>query len=482
MENKYSQLLLGYPQVVAEHSAQYLFLTERHLQAIWMEQKYFKNLRTSIGEPVEILSPGIWNQEAGPDFLKAHLCINGKSVRGDVEIHLSSEDWYHHRHHQDSRYNQVVLHVALWEPKSQKPIAREDNRQVLQIFLENHLTIPQSRIFQLIDLDLYPYKKFIGSGRCSQLLFHKMPNQQIVDFFRSAAAWRLIQKDRALRARIEDPHMLSGAGIAMALGYKNNTETFLRLFLLLHPLRQMGEEPVLALAMGSCGLFDKDFQKRWNASEYYRHLQMLYMMHALTHPINEKFRLTLNQVRPFNHPVRRLACLAKLIVDDTLTSLEARMVQLWDREWELSKRTRSWSKLRDKLFHLLPVYEDTYWNHHYFFENEVRTDYLPLLGEPLKQEMLVNTFLPMIYNTVVQKGVPNEIEAFRDFFASLPASCNSKTKYLVHRFFGDTPKGELLGKADTEQGAFQLHRDFCIHYEASCEGCPFIQRYQDNFA
>lgn len=481
MENNYSRLLSGYSQVAAEPSAPYVFLTERHLQAVWMEQKYFKNLRTSKGEPVEIISPGIWNQEAGPDFLKAHLNIDGKAVRGNVEIHLSAEDWYNHGHHQDSRYNQVVLHVSLWEPKSPKPIARADDRQVPQAFLENYLTIPQARIYHLIDLDLYPYKKFVGSGRCARLLFHKMPERKIVDFFRSAAAWRLVQKDQAIRARSEDPSLYVGAGMAMALGYKNNAEAFLRLFLEFYPQRNLGEESILALAFGSCGFFDKVFQEKWGASAYYRHLQALYLMLSLTLPVKNKFKLVLNQVRPFNHPVRRLACLAKLITDDTIPALNLSMTQQWDQEWPERHRDQNWSRLRDKLLQLLPDYQDPYWNHHYFFENEAREEYLPLMGESLKQEMLVNTFLPWIYNRVQQRSNPHEIEAFRNFFGSLPASYSGKTKYLVHRFFGDTPKGELLGKADTEQGAFQLHRDFCIHYEASCEGCPFIQRFKENF-
>ena len=400
------------------------FLTERHLQAVWLEQKYFKCLRTTEGDSIEILSPGIWNQEAGPDFFKAHLLICGKEIRGDVEIHLSSEDWYNHRHHQDIRYNNVVLHVSLWEPKkAPKAITREDGIQVQQAFLENYLTIPQSRICQLIDLDLYPYKKFVGSGRCAQQLFHKMPDRQIVEFFKNAAIWRLSQKDQHLRSRVEDPALYSGAGMAMALGYKNNTETFLRLFLKLHPLRHLGEESILAIAFGSCGLFENAFQEKWGFSSYYKRLQFMYMMLAMTHSIQEQFKLLLNQVRPFNHPVRRLALLAKLIVDDSIAQLGANMIQCWEAGWKTAQKGQNWTKLRNQFCDQLPAYEDPYWNHHYFFEEEASQDKLTLMGAQLKQEMIVNTFLPMLYHAIRQNADPMEIEAFREFFATfLPPS------------------------------------------------------------
>ena len=105
-----------------EQAATYNLLTERHIQAMWLEQKYFKNLKTSDGHLIEVLSPGIWNAEAGPDFLKAHLRIDGAELLGDIELHLSDESWYNHNHHTDSAYDHVILHVGYWTPKKPVPI------------------------------------------------------------------------------------------------------------------------------------------------------------------------------------------------------------------------------------------------------------------------------------------------------------------------------------------------------------------------
>jgi hypothetical protein len=193
MSEFYSRLLSPQGTSIQESSKPYLTFTERHMQALWLEQKYFKNLLTLDGQKVEVVSPGIWNQEAGPDFLKAHLLIEGKKIVGDVELHLYADGWQQHRHHQDERYNEVVFHLFMWA-RTQKDIYAQSGASILQASLEDFLTIPLARIVQLIDLDLYPYKKFVGSGKCAKNLFYQLQDQKVVELFEAAADWRLKRK------------------------------------------------------------------------------------------------------------------------------------------------------------------------------------------------------------------------------------------------------------------------------------------------
>jgi Protein of unknown function (DUF2851) len=474
MQNNYSKLLSPCHSSVSEKQGSYLFFTERHLQAIWLEQKYFTELKTADGEVIQIISPGIWNQNAGPDFLKAHLFLNKKEIRGDIEIHLSANDWYHHHHHQDSRYAEVVLHVVLWNPKSLHPILTKDSVAIPQVFMENFLTISPARLVHTIDLDLYPYKKFVGSGKCAQLLFQRLPEHTIIDFFRSASAWRLTQKMNYLQARVEDPALYFSVGMAMALGYKNNTEVFFQLFSQLYPRKNLGEEALFALALGACGLFDPQHQTKWEKVDYYQHLHALYLMLALNHRIPSNLNLNSHQVRPFNHPVRRLAALTKLITDDSASQIYPKLLHKWSSEWKSTKR---WRTMKEELKEMIPIYRDVYWSSRYLFENTPQHEQLPLLGSNIKQEVMINTFLPLLYCDLSKRGDPDEVAAFHKFYMCFSASFTGKTHYLIHRFFGETPKAQLVRQADIEQGAFQLHRDFCLHFEASCEGCPFIERF-----
>lgn len=56
MNHPYSQLLSSQPQIVQETANSYLYVTERHLQAVWFEQRYFKDLKTIHGETIEVIS------------------------------------------------------------------------------------------------------------------------------------------------------------------------------------------------------------------------------------------------------------------------------------------------------------------------------------------------------------------------------------------------------------------------------------------
>lgn len=67
---------------------------------------------TTDGTPIEVLSVGNHNTDAGPDFTNVHLRIGDKQWVGNVEIHLYSSDWYKHRHHLDKAYDSVILHVV----------------------------------------------------------------------------------------------------------------------------------------------------------------------------------------------------------------------------------------------------------------------------------------------------------------------------------------------------------------------------------
>lgn len=179
-----------------------------------------------------------------------------------------------------------------------------------------------------------------------------------------------------------------------------------------------------------------------------------------------------------NHPIRRLVYLAKWMTDPQLASRSLQLFYCWEAAWANCRKHRDWSGLWKAVRELIPSYQDNYWNRHYLFEEKETKQPLTLLGDDVKNEIVVNVFLPLLHGEIVKRGNLEEWRAFRVFYGTLPAANTSKTKYLTHRFFGDTPKGQLLNKINMEQGAYQLHRDFCMHFEASCEGCPFVERYQ----
>lgn len=476
MSSTYADLISNVSPCVSEKPHHYQLVTERHLQAIWLEQKYFKDLVSSSGEKIEVISPGIWNEEAGPDFLKAHLRIGNQEWRGDVEIHLSDESWQQHGHHEDKRYNQVILHLSLWHPKNPQEIKKQNGLTIIKAYLEDHLTISLARIVQLIDLDLYPYRKFVGSGRCAHDLYRTLPQVQINNLFKNAAYHRLTQKYKRLQTITEKKELILGAGIAQALGYKQNADSFLQLFLWLSSMTHLSETELISCAIGACGFYSDYYQKKWSHSFYYQTTLEPYF--KMKHEYFPFYSLVLNQIRPFNHPIRRIIYLVKCLKDPHFFSIYNNLLSKWQENWSLIKKSKDWTLLRLELQGQIPTYEDEYWNRHYLFENEPKTEYISLLGEDLKKEILVNTFMPILFDEIQTQKNESEVKAFQNFYATFPSSKTGKSRYLVHRFFGDSFKGLVLNKAEMTQGAYQLHHDFCIHFEASCEGCPFVERYK----
>lgn len=475
VQSQYADLLSPHQSVTCETATSYPLITERHLQALWLEQKYFKPLVTSEGLEIEVLSPGYWNAEAGPDFRMAHLKVGGTEWKGDIEIHLYDDSWYHHQHHLDPRYNQTVLHVGYWKPKESKPFDRECGQIPFAVHLQDFLTLPIQRLISMIDLDLYPYKKFLGSGRCATSLFSTLSQNELVHLFSSAAQWRLQAKHQLLQSSCVNPSDYFLAGVAMALGYKRNAAAFLNLFSHLAPYRWETEDPYLALALDACGWFGESYQEKWKHNLRFCHLKRLKTELGIALP---KVQLDLANIRPLNHPIRRLALLAKL-----LCNRERPLQALFDQVWESGWKSYSTDPkgLHRALMSAFPDFQDSYWNRHYTFETPPQQQHVPLLGEDLKQTILVNVYFPILDHAIKTRSVPQEDETFLFLYHSLSGQESGKLRYLSHRFFGDNTKKEVLSSLITQQGAYQVHRDFCMHFEASCVGCPFVERYEEEF-
>ncbi|MBI2898828.1 MAG: DUF2851 family protein [Planctomycetes bacterium] len=94
-------------------------MRERDLQFAW-ERRLFRQegLLTEDARPLVVVFPGVRSVEGGPDFRGAVLRIDGRSVAGDVELHLTTDGWRAHGHGRDGAYDSVVLHVALERGKA----------------------------------------------------------------------------------------------------------------------------------------------------------------------------------------------------------------------------------------------------------------------------------------------------------------------------------------------------------------------------
>ena len=91
----------------------HLMIPEHLLHFIWRFRLFDQDsLMLHSGESLEIISPGNYHQDSGPDFQNARIRIDETLWAGNIEIHLRSSDWFRHHHETDAAYNNIILHVV----------------------------------------------------------------------------------------------------------------------------------------------------------------------------------------------------------------------------------------------------------------------------------------------------------------------------------------------------------------------------------
>ena len=115
-------------------------MTERLLQFIWQFQYFTKSeLSTTAGELIQIIYPGQYNTNQGPDFGDAKIKIGKTTWAGTVELHINTSDWTKHNHQQDKNYNNVILHVVWKDDKAGNNVpVLELNGRVSKILLHRY--------------------------------------------------------------------------------------------------------------------------------------------------------------------------------------------------------------------------------------------------------------------------------------------------------------------------------------------------------
>jgi len=197
--------------------------SERFLQIIWNEKLLLQRLRCFDGSSLRIISGGVWNGSAGPDFRQAALLFDSQLQRGDVEVHRYSSDWFRHGHHRDPAYEQVILHV-VWQndlPPEKMPVPMRT------LAICQHLLPSWQRLLSDVEEAFYPYARQVPAGSCS-LQWALLDNHNVQNLLQTAALARFIGK----KQRFERHKAAVGFSQALyqevfaGLGYANNRIPF----------------------------------------------------------------------------------------------------------------------------------------------------------------------------------------------------------------------------------------------------------------
>lgn len=493
-----------------------LNIHERFLRHIW-NQQYLRQaaLHTVDGRGLRVLGVGTLNTDGGPDFRNALLRIGDTTYRGDIEIHRTLLDWLRHRHHDDPRYNGVILHVVLERPPQPLSTLVPSGRSLPLLVLEPFLSTSIRRVWEKAILDERCHAR---SGIPCRNENHDVPPDVVLRWIRRLTLERLELKLRRFDERLRElaqiclfavhdhidglqrwriqgdpddipppfreltPRELSRRefwdqilyeGLMEGLGYSKNREPFLRLAraVTIKSILSRGihddTEALQALLLGAAGLLPPIKSVRDEESRtYLRSLTRLWRKHrdfyraSVLHAADWQLFPT----RPGNFPTLRIAA-ACVLIDKILRA------DLFRTLMEALKASSSGIAALRSIRSLLAVAPHPFWIHHYRF-GAATVPSIQSLGERRIDELITNTIVPLalLYartfrDRAIRRGTLQLFDSMR-----APGE-NSITRLLEKQLLHDKVP---VTSAALQQGLLQLYTYYCR--EERCGECEIGER------
>jgi hypothetical protein len=401
-------------------------MKEEFLHFIWKYKLYNQNsLLTTEGEKVEIINPGIYNTNAGPDFFDARIKIGSTLWAGNVEIHFRSSDWNKHGHQNDKSYQNTILHVVEEEDTS-----IDINIPTLLLKWPNWLESNYESLIKSND--------WVG---CASRLFHIDPFR-IKFYLNGILIERLKQKIDTIGEVLSETHQDWSETFYRMLcqnfGLKENEVPFGMLARSL-PQNILAKHhdslfQIEALLFGQAGMLGEELF----ADEYYLNLRNEYRFLAEKygiHPI-AGYLWKFMRMHPGNFPTLRLAQMAQLIFKSH---------NLFSAVTEAKTLTGL-----QKLFELSA---SGYWDTHYGF-NKLSPEKPKSLGKEKFNLLMINVIVPFYFLYGENRNIASLKDRAIEILEQLPPEKNS----IIKRW---EEVGVAAENALESQALLQLQRKYC---------------------
>ncbi len=421
-------------------------MSELFLYFVWQFQDFdHADLRTTDGEPIQVVHPGFRNNHAGPDFTNARLLINNVEWVGTVEIHVNTSDWLAHKHQNDRAYDNVILHLVWHDdrPATGKRIDRADGSPLPTLDLEHRTdNALLERAAALTDApDSIPCA---GSFRTVQpLRVTSMLDKVLLQRLERKAADVKTLFDQTGQDWEETAYRL----LAQNMGFKINAQPMLQLAgaLPLKTIRKHRDAPaqVEALLFGTAGLLDesKEHSVPETPDDYREMLRREYRFLAVKYGLAESQLLPhiwkWGRLRPANFPTLRLAQFAQLL------SSQASLLSLFVGETSAADLMRA-----------LQIKPSTYWQTHYRFGKEAAKA-SSTLGETSAENIIVNTVVPLLAAYAHHRDQPAYLDRAVALLEQLPPEKNRITDDW-------NALGLSVKTAFDAQASIELYNQFCL--------------------
>ena len=396
-------------------------------------------LETTDGRLVEIIDPGLYNRlHAGPDFFNAKVRIAGTLWVGNVEIHQRASDWYQHRHDQDPRYNNVVLHVV---GEADTDVLTQDRQYLPQLVLPVPASLSEN-YEELLRSDQYP--------PCYKII-PDLTALTVHSWLAALQTERLEQKTEAIKQRVEqcggsweDAYFVT---LARNYGFGINGDAFEQ-WAKNVPLSAVGKHrddlfQIEAIFMGQAGLLALEsipprYQGEALNEGYYARLnkEYQYLAHKFSMKPMDFAVWRFLRLRPQNFPHIRIAQLANLY---------------YERKAGLSVLLEC--ETLEQLRQLLQTHVTPYWETHFLFgaESPQSSKKTSISSANL---LIINTAIPMLFAVGRHRQNEKYCDRAFDFLEQLKAEDN----HIIRMW---KACGLEVNTAGDSQALIQLKKQYC---------------------
>lgn len=406
-------------------------MKEDLLHYVWKMKRFdWKALTSTSGESVEILDFGIHNHDAGPDFLEGKVKIGDTIWAGNIELHTLSSHWYQHKHQDDPRYDNIILHVVY-----------EDDRPVVD---SRDNVVPTIELHHRVDEQvLQSYDTLVNNE-------HWVPCEKSIHQVKDIT--KSIWLDRLMVERLERKttyieellHLTNGdweeafyRGLCKTLGLKVNGTAFemMAASISLKTIVKYKHSAlqIEALLFGQAGMLEKEYTE-----DYPQRLQREYDLLRHKHQLKpiDVHLWKFMRLRPANFPTIRIAQLAQLLYQSN----------------HLFSKMLAAANVKE-IENMFEVKLANYWKDHYQFDKK-STSRSKKLGTSTIHLLLINTIVPFLFHY----GKHRKEEKYVDKALDLLRECKPESNTIIK---GWKTLGMKADSAHMSQALIQLKNEYC---------------------
>jgi Protein of unknown function (DUF2851) len=411
-------------------------MNEKLLHFIWLHQYYNKlRLKTTDGEPLEIIYNGMPNPNQGPDFLNTRIRVGKTTWAGNIELHVLASDWHKHRHVLDSNYRNVILHVVWRNNISKKEPAGfpvlELQSLVPKVLLARYKRLMEAQTFIPCGNALTGVPELVMASWKEKLLVERL-EKKVADVFAGLLEtgdhweevfWRLLCKNFGVKVNTGAFESIART-VSLSIINRNRHSTV----------------KLEALLMGQADLLNDSFKDDY-ALLLKKEYGVLKRKYHLKKPVEPILFL---RMRPQSFPTVRLSQLAQLM-------------SRHDRLFSKITNVKKTGEIKD----LFQLEASEYWNNHYRFD-QATSKKAKIMGVDMMNNLLINTIIPIVFSWGIYQSNEKMKQKALNWLMELPAEVNIITK-------GFTKMGLPIRSAYDSQAFIQLKNNYCR--EKRCLQC-----------